>query len=100
MTKRSSIPWFDVGLDAWNLSLDCAAVIGLRVAKISCGGAPAVREAQRMVTEKAESLVHLQTAMMTGSMGHTPDVFADNLVRYLGGRVGANKKRLSATTSR
>lgn len=99
MTKRtSSSTWFDVGLDAWTLSLDCAAVIGLRVAKLSQGGAPALKEAQRMVTEKAESLVHVQAAMMTGSMGQTPEVFTDNLIRYLGSRVDANKKRLSSAS--
>lgn len=101
MTKRPSANiWLDVGMDAWTLGLDCAAVIGLRMAKLSQGGAPALKEAQRMVTEKAESLVHLQAAMMTGSMGQTPDVFTDNLLRYLGGRVDANRKRLSSSKSR
>lgn len=92
--------WFDIGLDVWDLGLDSASVIAMRLAKLSKGGPAAAEEAKRMVLEKAESLAHVHSATLTGAMGHSADVFATNLTRHWSTKVRANKHRLSREKQR
>ncbi|MCC6828605.1 MAG: hypothetical protein IT550_10305 [Novosphingobium sp.] len=87
--------WFNISLDMWGLGVDSAAVIAMRMAKLSRGGPAAAEEATRMIVEKAESLAHVQSAALTGAMGHSADAFASNLTRHLSTKVRANKRRLS-----
>jgi hypothetical protein len=75
---------------------EAATVIGLRLARLSAGGALAQREAQRMVTEKAFAAVEAQmsaaTAIMTGRGLGQAGKSASAVYRR---KVRANRRRLT-----
>ncbi len=72
MRRTRGNPWFAIGLDAWRLGMEASTVIGLRTLKIAQGGANARAETERMINEKIEAGVALQTLAMTGALGSTP----------------------------
>jgi hypothetical protein len=70
MTRYSN-PWFKLGMDAMALGMEASTVIGLRTMKIAAGGSAAATESERMVSEKIDAAMDLQTMAMTGALGLT-----------------------------
>jgi hypothetical protein len=57
-------PWFRAGFYAWSQGLEASSVIALRTLKIAIGGPTAEAEARRMVSEKIEAGLALQTLVL------------------------------------
>lgn len=72
-------------------------VIGLRTMKIAAGGPAAEIETRRMVDEKVNAAVALQTLAMTGGLGITPAGIASKTISHYRRKVRANRRRLSQT---
>jgi hypothetical protein len=92
MARRNS--WIGASMDAWMLGVEASAVIGLRTLKIAAGGAEARAEAARMVSEKIDAALALQTAAMTGGLGATPERAAARTIAHYRRKVRANRRRL------
>lgn len=95
MKRTRANPWFGIGLDAWRLGLEASAVIGLRTLKLAQGGAEAQAEAQRMVAEKLQAALALQTLAATGGLGATPASASARTLAHYRRKVRANRRRLS-----
>ncbi len=80
--------WFRLGMDATMLAVESQQVIGLRLMKLSAGGAGGQAEAQRMITEKV--LAAGEAALMVASGASTAKVIAGYRRK-----VRANARRLS-----
>jgi hypothetical protein len=89
-------PWFRIGLDAWSLGVEAASVIALRTLKIAGGGDAAGAEAERMINEKIQAGLSLQTLAMTGGLGATPYSVAAKTLTHYRRKVRANRRRLVA----
>jgi ABC-type sugar transport system substrate-binding protein len=76
--------------------MEASAVIGLRTMKIALGGAAAEAEARRMIAEKIDAGVALQTLALTGRLGVTPHHAAAKTLSHLRRKVRANRRRLSS----
>lgn len=87
--------WMTLAADSTLLAWDAAAVIGLRMMRLSLFDARAAAEAWLMVEEKLESAALLQWRVMTGDLGRSPDAMARASLRHYRGKVAANRKRLS-----
>jgi N-acyl-D-aspartate/D-glutamate deacylase len=87
-------PWFGVGLDAWSLGVEAAAVVGLRTLKLAGGGESAAAEAQLMVDEKIAAGLALQSKAMSGALGYSPASVARNALTHYRRKVRANRRRL------
>jgi hypothetical protein len=94
MSRDRLDPWFGLGLDAWALGVESAAVIGLRTLRLAAGGAAARAEALRMVQEKVGAGLDLQARAMTGALGLSPSRAAAQTVRHYRRRVRSNLRRL------
>jgi hypothetical protein len=94
MARRRN-PWIGVGLDAWALGVESSAVIGLRTVKIALGGAAGAAEAERMVSEKIDAAIALQTLAMTGALGFSPAGAASKTLTHYRRKVRANRRRLA-----
>lgn len=94
MNDKQYGTWMRAGIDAWSLGVESSMVMGLRMAKFASGGDPLGREARMMVAEKMESLVELQTALMSGRLGVTPLAQANGMMRHYKRKVSANRRRL------
>ena len=81
--------------DTWSLGLETSAVIVSRTMKLAAGGEAAEREARRMVAEKIEAALSLQTLALTGGLGATPQSAARKSLAHYRRRVRANRRRLS-----
>ena len=86
--------WTNASLDAWALSMEASTVIGLRVAKMAIGGPAAGSEAFLMLSEKMQSAMELQSALVTGRLGATPLAGTQKVLRHYRRKVKANRKRL------
>jgi hypothetical protein len=95
MKRRTTNPWFGIGLDAWSLGLEASAVMGLRALKIAQGAAAGQAEAQRMVSEKLEAAMALQVQALTGGLGITPAGATARTIAHYRRKVKANRRRLS-----
>ncbi|WP_430913462.1 hypothetical protein [Methylobacterium sp. sgz302541] len=80
--------WWKFGFDATMLTLESQQVIGMRLMKLSAGGAAAQHEAERMVTEKVMAAGEAAMMLATGGSG------AKVLAGYRR-KVRANARRLS-----
>lgn len=87
--------WAQAGIDAWALSVEASTVIGLRMAKMATGGDNNGAEARRMIAEKIDSAIDLQSAMLTGNLGTTPLEGTQKVLRHYRRKVRANRRRLS-----
>lgn len=87
--------WLTIGMEAWFLAAEASAVVVLRGAALAMGGGPAYREAQLMVTEKAEAHAELGMALATGKLGSSPESVTRGAVAHYRKRVRANRQRLS-----
>ncbi len=92
MYRKFTSLWWDSAV----LGVEASQVIGLRMAKLASGDGTAMREAERMVTEKFTTAFELQMMAMTGQLGATPDQQAAKAVKTLRRKVAGNRKRLSS----
>jgi hypothetical protein len=76
--------------DALMLGLETQQVIGLRVLRLSRGGAAAEAEAWRMVTEKTSALAEAGMTLARGGSAGT-------VIRRYRSHVRANARRLTKT---
>ncbi len=95
MRRSTRNPWIGIGLDAWRLGVEASAVIGLRSLKIAAGGSTGKAEAERMVAEKIDAGLALQTLAMTGSLGASPASASAKTLAYYRRKVRANRRRLA-----
>ena len=95
MRRSRANPWIGIGFDAWRLSVEASTVIGLRTLRIAQGGEPGRAEAERMVSEKIESALTLQTLAMTGGLGLTPAGASRRTLAHYRRKVRANRRRLA-----
>lgn len=88
--------WLQLSLDIWRASLEAQQVIGLRLAKLTSGGAVATAEMNRMVSEKVDAAFEAQYAaaksMLTGKAAQIP---SQTLTLYRQ-KMRANRRRLGA----
>jgi len=92
---RKRNPWLGIGRDAVALGMEAAVVVGLRTLKIGLGGRRARAEARRMVTEKVDAALALQTLALTGGLGVTAPGAAAKTIRHYHRKVRANRRRLA-----
>jgi len=86
--------WQRLAFDAWRLGAEAAGVMVLRGFALAAGDARARREAGRMVAEKAQAAVELQTLALRGALGFTaPGTLAKSTAHYRR-KVRANRRRL------
>jgi hypothetical protein len=87
-------PWSRIGFSAWSLGLEASSVIALRMLKIASGGKDSEAEARRMINEKIEAGLSLQTKALTGGLGLTPQSAATKTLAHYQSKVRANRRRL------
>ena len=93
MARRN--PWIGISLDAWQLGVEAASVIGLRTLKMASGGPAADAEGRRMLAEKIDAGLAWQALAMTGGLGLTPQSAAAKTLTHYRRKVRANRRRLS-----
>jgi hypothetical protein len=81
-------------MSAWSLGIEASSVIALRTMKIAAGGPEANAEARRMVAEKVDAGLDLQTKAITGRLGFTPESAATKALAHYRRKVRANRRRL------
>ena len=81
--------WFDTAL----LMTDSWTVMMLRSWRMMGGGRPALREAERMVSQKVEAGAEL-TGALAGGRVRSPQAAARKAVSIYGRHVRGNRKRL------
>lgn len=91
MTPRN--PWLSLTFDAIQLGMEAQTVIGLRVMKAMSGGPGANAEASRMITEKIEATMELQSSLIATALSE-PHVGPAKAVAMYRKKVQANRKRL------
>jgi hypothetical protein len=92
MARRKSLA--RLSWDAWSLGVEASTVIGLRTMRIASGGDPEGVEARRMVQEKIEAAVALQTLAFSGALGLTAVSAASGALKHYRRKVRANRRRL------
>ena len=96
MTRRStSNPWLKLSMDTWSLGIEASTVIGLRTLKIAAGGAAGEAEVRRMISEKLDAGLQLQSKAMMGALGPTPEQAIAASLAHVRRKVRANRKRLA-----
>ena len=88
--------WSKLWSDSAMIGLEAQQVIALRMWKAAMGGAAAVGEAERMVTEKAQTAFDAQRILATSAMTGAPHLGPERAMALYRRRVRANRKRLSA----
>ncbi|WP_176594498.1 hypothetical protein [Sphingobium sp. EM0848] len=83
-----------VAFGYWQLSLEAAEVISLRLPKLMTGDSAAAFEAQRMVAEKIEAVALLNWKAMTGALGTTPLSMMQRSTTHYRQAVDKNRRRL------
>jgi hypothetical protein len=94
MTKPKNPSWFDISMDALALAAESNMVIAARLGSLALGGPNAVREAERMVSEKVAANMTLGADLMTGKHGLTPESMVSGSIDHYAKHVRANRKRL------
>ena len=94
MTKPKNPSWFDISMDAFALAAESNMVIAARLGSLALGGPNAVREAERMVSEKVAANMALGADLMTGKHGLTPQSMVSGSIEHYAKHVAANRKRL------
>jgi len=96
MTRNISVaaaPWPRLMFDTSLLWAEAGTVMMLRGWRMMAGGAPAKREAGRMLSEKVEAGFEFAGAVASGKVT-TPEGAARKAMNAYGKRVRANRKRL------
>jgi hypothetical protein len=89
-------PWFSIARDAMRLGIESQSVVALRLARFARAGKFDWAEAQRMMSEKTETLARVQVATaMSMLSGQAPPVLARQAIGIYGKRVRHNRRRLS-----
>jgi hypothetical protein len=93
--SKAKASWAGMAVNAIKLGVSAPAVMALRMAKVSKGGAAARRESRRMVSEKMKAAfdTSIDAAWSIGS-GKARQVPARTIAFYQK-RVGENLRRLS-----
>jgi hypothetical protein len=86
--------WMKLAMDSWSLGMEASTVVGLRLLRLSQGGAAAEAEAERMVREKIDAAVDLNMLAITGGLGATSHGVAAKTVGHYRKKVRANRRRL------
>lgn len=89
--KRRAAP----ALAGLSLMMNVPVVMGLRLAKIGCGGKRGQAESHLMVAEKLRAAWEAQGVMLRAMLGGRPQKGADAVTRLYARKVAANKRRLS-----
>ncbi len=92
--KRMGNPWIGIGFDAWRLGLEASTVIGLRTYRIAWG-AGGEAEARRMLIEKVDAGLVLQSMALRGALGSTPASATARTLAHYRRKVRANRRRLA-----
>jgi hypothetical protein len=87
--------WFALAAESALLACDSAAVIALRLVRLSRLDGGAAAEAWLMVEEKLEGAAQLHQRALTGQLGADPHAMAQASLTFLRGKVAANRRRLS-----
>jgi hypothetical protein len=88
-------PWLSLGFNTWALGMEASSVIALRTLKILSGGAAGEAEARRMIDEKIQAGLDLQSTALMGGLGLTAPGAARKVVAHYRRKVRANRRRLS-----
>ena len=88
-------PWTRLTFDAWSLAMEANTVIAQRTLLFAAGGPTVQAEASRMVAEKIDAGLALQTLAFTGGLGATPQQAARKTLAHYRRKVRANRRRLS-----
>ena len=82
--------------NVWSLSVEASSVIALRALKVAAGGRAAESEARRrMISEKIEAGLALQTLALAGGLGLTAQSAASKTLVHYRRKVRANRRRLA-----
>lgn len=87
--------WMTLAADSVALACDAAAVVGLRLVRLSRLDARAASEAWLMVEEKWESAALLQWGALSGQLGSRPHDVASASFDHVRRKVAANRRRLA-----
>lgn len=82
-------------MDAWALAAESSMVITMRMGALAFGGPAAMKEAERMVSEKVAANMALGFDLMTGKLGTSPDQILSGSIAHYSRRVRRNRERLS-----
>ena len=89
-------PWFTIARDAARLALDAQSVVALRLVHFARSSEFDWREAQRMVSEKAQALAQVQVDTAFSLMsGKRAPAIAKKAIGVYGKRLRQNRRRLS-----
>ena len=86
---------FTITMDAWALAAESNMVIAMRLGALAFGGPAALKEAERMVSEKVAANMALGFDLMTGKLGTSPDQIMSGTIAHYSRRVRRNRERLS-----
>jgi hypothetical protein len=86
---------FTITMDAWALAAESSMVIAMRMGALAFGGPAAMKEAERMVSEKVVANMALGFDLMTGKLGTSPDQILSGSIAHYSRRVRRNRERLS-----
>ena len=94
MTRSNSADdWSRLIFDASRLWTDAGMVVALRSWRFMAGGPAAVREMERMVSEKVEAGSELAGALAGGAV-KSPEAAARKALTVYGKRIRGNRRRL------
>jgi hypothetical protein len=88
--------WLQLSFDVWRAGLEAQQVIGLRLAKLVGGGAPAAAEMQRMVAEKMDAALEAQQAAAESMLLGKPAEIPSRTLALYRRKMRANGRRLAA----
>lgn len=86
---------FTIAMDAWALAAESNMVIAMRLGALAFGGPAAVKEAERMVSEKVAANMALGFDLMTGKLGTSPEQIMSGTIAHYSRRVRRNRERLA-----
>lgn len=86
--------WTGLAFESWNLGIEAAEVVAMRVALLGTWDARARAEAALMISEKVSASLSWHWQAMSGGLGSTPCSVARNTVAHYRKTVRANRRRL------
>ena len=86
--------WLHLGLRSWALGMEASQVMALRTLKILSGGSAGQAEARRMIDEKLQAAIELQSAALRGNLGLTPPSVCGKVMSRYQRKVRSNRQRL------
>ncbi|MBK7161304.1 MAG: hypothetical protein IPH79_01875 [Sphingomonadales bacterium] len=87
--------YYTIAMDAWALAAESNMVIAMRLGALAFGGPAAVKEAERMVSEKVAANMALGVYLMTGKLGTSPEQIVSGSIAHYSRRVRRNRERLA-----